>query len=299
MFTSLAPIHVPGAEAGPAKQPPKEDLSSMLPRLKPTAPDEWMQSFRVEPGFKIEIVAAEPLVTDAVAMEWDENGRLFVCEMWNYPGNPQPGEPLGRVRMLEDTNSDGKYDRATIFADNLKWPSGVFPWDGGVFVISSPDIWYLKDTNGDGVADVREKVFTGFTGENYAVPNTLRWGLDNHLYGSSSYRGGSVKRFDQPDAEPVQLRGRDWRFDPRTKKFSAVTASGEFGQSFDDWGNRFTGNASTMFIHGVLSAEYLARNPNFPSPDATERAFQGFPTSIPSASRNRGVWCGRSSGRVG
>lgn len=276
MLNGLALSPVPGAETATVPPPATEDLSAMLPRLKPTAPNESLKSFRVEPGFKIEIVAAEPLVTDAIAMEWDENGRLFVCEMWNYPGSPRPGEPLGRVRMIEDTHGDGKYDKATVFADNLKWPSGVFPWDGGVFVISSPDIWYLKDTNGDGVADVREKVFTGFTGENYAVPNTLRWGLDNQLYGSSSYRGGSVRRFDQPDAEVVQLRGHDWRFDPRSKKFSAVTASGELGQSFDGWGNRFTGNAITMFIHGVLPAEYLARNPNFPSPDATERAFQGF-----------------------
>src|SRR5207249_6207649 len=98
MFAGFVPSHVHGAEAVPARQSPNEDLGTMLPRLKPTPPNDWLKSFRVEAGFKIEIVAAEPLVTDAVAMEWDENGRLFVCEMWNYPGNPQPGEPLGRVR---------------------------------------------------------------------------------------------------------------------------------------------------------------------------------------------------------
>src|SRR5262245_42960437 len=114
VLAGLATLHVCGAEAAPAKQP-DEDLSTMLPRLKPTAPNEWLKSFRVEPGFKLEIVAAEPIVTDAVAMEWDENGRLFVCEMWNYPGNPQPGDVLGRMRMLEDTHGNGKYDKATIF----------------------------------------------------------------------------------------------------------------------------------------------------------------------------------------
>ena len=252
-------------------------LEALLPRLKPTSPQDSLKTFRIEPGFKIELAAAEPNVSDPCAMEWDENGRLFVCELWNYPGHPKPGERLGRIRMLEDLDGDGVYEKSTVFADNIRWPGGVACWQGGVFVISSPDVWYLKDTNGDGRADLRLKVLTGFKGETYEIANTLRWGLDNKFYGSASYAGGNIRWLGNPSEPAIELRRRDWGFDPRNGSLVAVSGSGEFGHSFDDWGNRFTCNANAMFIHGVLPAEYLARNPFFPSPDPSESALRGFP----------------------
>jgi len=145
------------------------------------------------------------------------------------------------------------------------------------FVISSPDVWYLKDTNGDGRADLRVKVLTGFKGETYEIANTLRWGLVNKFYGSASYAGGKIRWLANSNAPAIGLRQRDWSFDPRNGALAAVSGTGEFGHSFDDWGNRFTCNANAMYIHGVLAAEYLARNPFFPSPDPSESAFRGFP----------------------
>src|SRR5205085_4735985 len=111
-------------------------------------------------GFRIELVASEPLVVDPVAMSFDENGRLYVVEMRDY--SERRDEKLGRVKLLEDTNGDGRFNKATIFATNLAWPTAVIGYDGGIFVGASPDIIYFKDTNGDGVADVRRVVFTGF-----------------------------------------------------------------------------------------------------------------------------------------
>ena len=268
---------VSAAEPGAATTNGEPSLEALLPRLKPTSPQDSLKTFRIEPGFKIELAAAEPDVSDPCAMEWDENGRLFVCELWNYPGHPKPGEQLGRIRMLEDLDGDGVYEKSTVFADNIRWPGGVACWDGGIFVISSPDVWYLKDTNGDGRADLRVKVLTGFKGETYEIANTLRWGLDNKFYGSASYAGGNIRWLGNSNAPAIGLRQRDWSFDPRTGALAAVSGSGEFGQSFDDWGNRFTCNANAMYIHGVLPAEYLARNPFFPSPDPSESAFRGFP----------------------
>ncbi len=265
------------AESTTATTNSERSLESLLPRLKPTKAEDSLKTFRIEAGFKIELAAAEPNVSDPCAMEWDENGRLFVCELWNYPGHPKPGEPLGRIRMLEDLDGDGVYEKSTVFADNIRWPGGVACWNGGIFVISSPDVWYLKDTNGDGKADLRVKVLTGFKGETYEIANTLRWGIDNRFYGSASYAGGDIRWLGNSNAPAIGLRQRDWSFDPRTGALAAVSGSGEFGQSFDDWGNRFTCNANAMYIHGVLPAEYLARNPYFPSPDPSESAFRGFP----------------------
>ena len=240
-----------------------EDLSQMLPRLKPLAPEEALKAFRVEQGFHVDLIAAEPDVTDPVAVAWDEDGRLYVCELWNYPGHPKPKEPLGRVRLLESTKGDGVYDKSTIFADNVLWPSGVMPWDGGVFVISSPDIWYFKDTKGSGKADSRTKVLSGFRGKTYEVANNLQWNLDNKIYVCGSYAGGSMRPADHPDAKSAD--GRDFRFDPRAVLTGAncetVSGGGEWGNTFDDYGNRFTCDATNLAYHAVLPRDALARNP--------------------------------------
>src|ERR1041385_1794597 len=158
-----------------------------LPRVPPTEPDQVMSTFKIKPGFRIELVAAEPLVVDPVAMAFDEDGRLFVVEMRDYSERRE--EKLGRVKLLEDTDGDGHFDKATIYVDQLARPTAVVCYDGGIFVGASPDIFYFKDTNGDGVADFRRVVFTGF-GTAVAklnvqqLLNSFTWGLDNRIHGA-------------------------------------------------------------------------------------------------------------------
>ena len=123
---------------------------------KPLAPAEALAAFRPRPGFRVERVAAEPLVQDPIAFEWGADGKLWVVEMGDYPlGLDGAGKPGGRIKFLEDTNSDGVYDRSTVFLDGVNFPTGVFPWRGGVIVSAAPEIFYAEDTDGDGKADNR------------------------------------------------------------------------------------------------------------------------------------------------
>ena len=172
-----------------------------LPRIWPKEPAEALKTFIVRDGFEMQLLAAEPLVASPVAMEYDENGRAYVAEMRDYPYTDKASdkpfvertkdEPLGRIRLLEDTDGDGRFDKSTIFAEGLSWPTGLALWKGGVYVVATPDLWYLKDTDGDGKADERRKVLTGFRKFNVqAVINNLKWGLDGKLYGAGSSNGG-------------------------------------------------------------------------------------------------------------
>src|SRR5438093_10836540 len=146
------------AAAGPAGPP--LDLKD-LPRVPPTEATNALKAFQIKKGFHLELVAAEPLVIDPIAMSFDENGRLFVIEMRDYSEMREVHPHLGRIRLLEDTNGDGVFDKATIYADDLPWPTGVICFDGGIFVAASPDILYFKDIHANGVADVRTVIFTG------------------------------------------------------------------------------------------------------------------------------------------
>jgi putative membrane-bound dehydrogenase-like protein len=240
-------------------------LKKLLPRTKPLEPAEALKSFRLEKGFRLELVAAEPNVVDPIALAFDEDGRMYVAEMIDYPDKPSPTHPpQGRIRLLEDTKGNGVYDKSTVFADKLTWPGGVAPWKGGVFVCTTPDIFYLKDTDGDRKADVRRVVYTGFKlGKAEDIANGLMLGLDGKIYGVTSFNGGDIRPADRPDAVPVSVRGRDFRFDPRTGVFDAISsANGDFGNTFDDGGNRFVCNSGMLLKHLVLTGDYLARNPH-------------------------------------
>ncbi len=246
----------------------EQSLDQIEMRVKAIEPADARKTFLIEKGFSLELVAAEPDVTDPCAAAFDEDGRMYVCEFRDYPQLPPKGQPpLGRVRLLQNPDANGRYTKSTIFAGPLPYPSGVVCWRGGVFVASAPDIWYFKDTDDDGVADVKEKIFTGFgTGEVYAVVNTLQWGLDNKIYGSSSYNRGNMKAVGNENTKRVSLGSRDFRFDPVTRELEAVSGNAEFGNTFDDWGNRFICNATNVIFHPVLPDHYLARNPNLAAP---------------------------------
>jgi putative membrane-bound dehydrogenase-like protein len=258
-----------------------EQLKAFLKPLPALTPAEALKTFETIPGFHLEPVATEPLVHSPVAAAFDEDGNLYVAEMIDYPYKPRPGkDPLGAVRRLRDTDGDGQFDRSDIVADKLLWPTGVAPWKGGVFVAAPPDIWYFKDTDGDRVTDVRHKVFTGFGTENeQGGVNNLTIGLDHKIYGSSSFNGGKVCRADDPKAPAVDIAHVDFRFDPETLAFEAVTGTIQFGTTFDDFGNRFLCSESRPLLHAVLPLENLARNPYLPVPRAIENAA-GNPVPI-------------------
>jgi putative membrane-bound dehydrogenase-like protein len=240
-------------------------------RLKPLPclpPEDALRAFEVVPGFRVELAAAEPMVFDPIAGCFDEDGNLYIAEMRDYPYKPDKGkEPLGTVRLLRDTNGDGKYDESHIFADKLLWPAGITCWKGGVFIAACPDIWYMKDTDGDHKADIKEKVFTGFGTQNQqAMVNNLAFGIDNKIYGSTAGNGGIIRQSRLPNAKPVDLNGRDFRFDPETLELEAITGTVQFGNAFDDWGNRFVCDESEPIKQVVLPMEYLDRNPFYVPP---------------------------------
>ncbi|MBS0266590.1 MAG: c-type cytochrome, partial [Planctomycetes bacterium] len=253
------------------------ELKAYLRPTPATPAEDAVQQFEVAPGYEMQLVAAEPLVASPVAAAFDEQGQLYVCEMRDYPFKPSEGkDPLGTVRLLRDTNADGRFDQATIFADKLLWAAGVVPWKGGVYVAASPDIWYLKDTDGDGVADVRRKVFTGFgTNNQQGMVNNLQFGLDHWIYGSTGPNGGMISKPDQPEFRPVPIQGRDFRFHPETLEFQAITGTVQFGNTFDDFGNRFTCSESQPLEHIVLPDHYLARNPFLASPGGIHNIAPG------------------------
>jgi putative membrane-bound dehydrogenase-like protein len=286
---------VAGVLVGTAAPPAPPTLKDQLPRLKPTEPAEAAKTFRALDGFRMDLVACEPQLASPVAAAYDEDGRLYVVEMRDYPNPLKPGEKgLGRVRLLEDRDGDGVYETATVFADGLHWPTGIACWDGGVFVTAAPDVWYFKDTTGTGKADVRKKVFSGFVVYNVqALVNGLRWGVDGKIYGVTAGNGGEIRPADRPDAAPISVRGRDFRFDPRTGAFEAIAGTAQFGNAFDDWYNRFLCANRLVCSHVVMPAHALARNPHLPAAkmvhdcaaEGSSEVLPMFPISPPEAWR--------------
>jgi putative membrane-bound dehydrogenase-like protein len=260
-----------------ALQHSEAELKAFLKPVPAKPIDEVLRSFETVGGFRMQLVGREPMVTDPIAAAFDENGDLYVCEMRDYPYKPKQGKmPIGSVRLLRDTDDDGVFDESHRFAENLLWAGGVAPWKGGVFVAAPPDIWYLKDTDGDFRADVRERVFIGFgTGNQQAMLNNLKWGLDHKIYGSTAGNGGTVRPGNKPDAPGINVNGRDFRFDPVMRTFETITGTIQFGNAFDDWGNRFLCSESQPLQHAVLPQHYLQRNPYLAVPRAVHNIAPG------------------------
>jgi putative membrane-bound dehydrogenase-like protein len=243
------------------------------PAGPPYAPADSMKTMQLGEGFRIALVASEPDVQSPVAMDIDEDGRLFVVEM---PGYPLDVSPTGKVKLLEDRDGDGRFERVTVFADGLVLPTGVMRWKKGVLVTAAPDVLYFEDTDGDGRADVRKVVLTGFarTNPQHAV-NTPIYGLDNWIYvahqGPATAiiyadlfgdRGKPLTFPDRPDQAAVDPRDSTVRFRPDAYEAEPIGGESQYGHSFDAYGRYFGNDNSHHLWHAVIGARYLRRNPD-------------------------------------
>lgn len=215
-----------------------KDYSAELPRLPPKSVAEALEAFEVLPGFQVELVAAEPLVFDPVAFAFDAAGRLFVVEMRDY--SEQETERLGRLALLKDVDGDGRMDRRTTFAENLSWPTAVWPWRDGALVAEPPRLTWYRDLDGDGVADESEDWFVGFgRGNVQGLVNSLRWGVDGLIHGATSSSGAELEAKQTAGGDRLALRRRDFAIDPLSKTIRPAAGGGQHGLSFNRWGDKF------------------------------------------------------------
>jgi putative membrane-bound dehydrogenase-like protein len=229
-FTTIAapdriPNYQPGRPGAPFERMPAPlDAAASLRRMV------------VPPGLRVELFAAEPLVAKPIAMCWDARGRLFVAETVDYPNERKDAGGRDRIKILADTDGDGRADRATVFAEGLSIPTSLVCANGGVIVAQAPDMLFLRDTDGDDRADERTVLFSGWgTGDTHAGPSNLRYGFDNRIWGAVGYSGfrgrvgGEQLRFGQgfyrfaPDGAPLE--------------FLASTTNNTWGLGFSEEGD--------------------------------------------------------------
>ena len=227
--------------------PEKVEIKFNLPPPAPLMPEEALKTFTIESGYRIELVAAEPLVEAPVAMSWDDQGRLYVVEMRGYmhdvPGSKDM-EPLGRIKLLEDTDGDGRMDKGSVFLDGLVLPRSVMAVNGGALVGVPPQLLFCKDTDGDGKADVKEAVAEDFgsrTGQPEHMANTPVWAMDNAVWCANW-------------GARLRLRAGVWTRD-------AGLGRGQYGLCQDDAGRLYYNYNSDLLRCDQLPAEAFARNP--------------------------------------
>jgi putative membrane-bound dehydrogenase-like protein len=236
-------------------------------------------------GFRVECFASEPDLVNPVSMAIDEKGRVWVTESLEYPRR-EPGVGRDRVKVLEDTNGDGKADKVTIFAEGLNIPSGIAVGHGGVWVANSPDLLFLQDTDGDGKADKKEIVVTGFgRDDTHELPNSLTWGPDGWLYGLNGVFNPSV----------IKHQGKEFRFTcalfrihPKTREFQIFSegTSNPWGVAINENGSFFVSACVIDHLwHLAESAYYLRQGGPYPP-------FTWHLNSIVNYKHQKAAYCG-------
>lgn len=233
------------------KQRPKWKIDK-IPEAPILSPAEAIKTFKLPPGFKIELVAAEPMVEEPIAMAFDPDGRAYVCELRAYmPDMEGTGElePIGRIKRLEDTDNDGVFDKSTIFMDKLSIPRAVGFMGDGVLVSEPPNLYLAKDTNGDGVADTKTTILTNYASKNANpehMANGLVWMMDNWNYSAKH-----PERFRMVGGKLVK---------------EGTVARGQWGIAQDDYGRIYYNSNSSMLHLDVMPSKFLTGNPFVASP---------------------------------
>ncbi|MGM0505840.1 MAG: PVC-type heme-binding CxxCH protein, partial [Bacteroidota bacterium] len=248
----------------------------------PLTPAASLEAMVHSPDLRVEVFASEPHVVDPVEMVFDETGAVYVMEMSDYPYKPEelevedvvgepsqyPSDPAiteagGTIRRLIDSDGDGVIDDSKLFASGIKEGTSILPWNGGLLVTSAPDILYLKDTDGDGEADHREVLYTGFSTTNVqAQVTSLRFGPDNWIYASNDGRPGEIHSLRDPNRSSVDVSGADFRFRPWSGEMERATGVGRVGRTFNERGHYFMTSAVPHIRQAVIADRYLQRQPD-------------------------------------
>ncbi|MBL9142859.1 MAG: c-type cytochrome [Verrucomicrobiaceae bacterium] len=255
LFLSISTIIAADAPKAPATEtkkrdrgPEKPDLKFNLPPPPVLSPEEELKTLRVAPGYRAELVAAEPMIETPVAISWDDQGRLFVCEMRGYMQDMAAAgedQPVGRISRLEDTDGDGRMDKSTVFVDKLLMPRAVMALGDGALVSEPPNLTFYHDTNDDGVADKSEVIATNYAragGQPEHMANGALWCLDNWIWSAS---------------HPERLRYSGGKFIAEPTR-----SGGQWGLTQDDWGRRYFNYNSDALRCDLLPPQMYLRNPN-------------------------------------
>ncbi len=257
-----------GSLSALAQQPkPTIPHAQDKPPNDPRDPETAAKMMTVPEGFSVEVVAAEPDIVNPVAMAIDERGRFWITESLEYPRR-EPGPGKDRVKILEDTDGDGKCDKFTVFMDGLNIPSGIAVGHGGVWIANSPDILFVQDTDGDGKADKQEVVVTGFgRSDTHELPNSLTWGPDGWLYGLNGVFNHSHVKYSETnpnykkDHKGWPLTCAMYRIHPRTREFQVFCegTSNPWGIAFNDEGEAFVSACVIDHLWHLVETGYYHR----------------------------------------
>lgn len=237
------------AQGAPPARPWPPGVQAVAPDSPPRSPDEERATFFMAPGYRVELVAAEPLVQDPIAIDWDSQGRLWVVEIPGFmPDITASTEhaPVGRIVVLEDRDGDGRMDRRTVFADGLVLARSVKVVEGGVLVSEPPSLWFMRDADGDLRMDGRTLVSDQFGRRDIDVQNNANgfdWGLDNRLRTAGQSR--------------LHLQWKAGTFVP-----SASPVRGQWGATHDDVGRTYRNTNESALHVDLIAGEYFTRNPN-------------------------------------
>ncbi len=235
-------------------------LCACIPAKESASEKKALAKFKIAPGYRLELVATHPQIQSPVAMSFDEDGRLWVVEMIDYPNGPAPGKPpMSRIKILEDQDGDGRYEKSKVFADRLRYANALHHYKDGALVPAAPHVLFLKNVNDKAAS--RKVLFEGFAAKNPQLRvSHPKLGLDGWVYLANGLRGGAVKKAGSKD-KPIDISGRDFRFDPINGQYEAISGMGQYGNCFDDWGHRFVCDNRHHLRHIVFPNRYLKRNP--------------------------------------
>ena len=255
----LAAYQIPTPEFRDAEIPNYEKRDP-APRFQlPLTPEQSMKLIQVPVGFELQLFASEPMIINPMAMAWDERGRLYVIETVDYPNEVRTEGGNDKIKILEDTDGDGKADKVTVFADNLNIPTSIMAVKGGILISMAPDFVFLKDTDGDDVADVREVVMTGWgKSDTHAGPSNLKYGFDNKIWGVLGYSGfrGEVSGVSHSFGQGV------YRFDPSGENLEYLgnTSNNTWGLGFTEDFETFISTANGQHsVYFAMANNYLKR----------------------------------------